>query len=371
MSDVLAESRPGDEILLGFTRAVRAAGLVVTPDRAQAFLTALSHMGTGRSATRCAGHATLCSSPEDRALHDQVFDVYFGCLDTAHRQGASAEVSRQLGLEEPQGHSASGDEATDEVPAVASHMEVLRNRDFAALSQADQVLLRKLFAELEVKAPRRRVARRYPHRRGELDARRTVRASLHAFGEPTPVRFRRRGSKPRRVVLLMDVSGSMAPYAEGVVRLAHRMSQALPGLVDAYTLGTRVTRVTAALLPRDAERALAAVGSAVPDWSGGTRLGDGFRQFLEGWGRGGAARGSILVVFSDGWERGDTTELSELVDRMHRLAHALIWVNPHRGKDGYLPIQQGIVAVLPHIDALVAGHSIGAYGELLELIARS
>ena len=170
-------------------------------------------------------------------------------------------------------------------------------------------------------------------------------------------------------MLLIDVSGSMSSYADALLRLAHRMTQAGP--VETFTIGTRLTHVTRALRGRDAERALVAAGETVPDWSGGTRLGETLRIFLERWGRRGMARGAVVVVFSDGWERGDTALLAEQMAALRRVAHRVVWVNPHRGKTGYEPVQQGVVAALPYCHDFLAGHSLATYAELLEVVGRA
>ena len=172
-------------------------------------------------------------------------------------------------------------------------------------------------------------------------------------------------------MLLVDVSGSMEPYADSLLRLGHRMSQAVPGRVEVFTIGTRLTRVTTGLRLRDPEEALTVAGRTVPDWCGGTRLGESIRAFTLRWGQGGMARGSVVVIASDGWERGDPRLLGEQVARLQRLAHAVIWMNPHRGKVGYLPVQGGIAAVLPHVDHLVPGHSLASFAELLKVVARA
>lgn len=193
---------------------------------------------------------------------------------------------------------------------------------------------------------------------------------LRQHGEPGRISWRQRRTRPRRVVLLIDVSGSMSSYADVLLRLAHRFVMS-GNPVDVFTLGTRLTHITHALRHRDAERALAAAGDVVPDWSGGTRLGEVLRAFLDRWGQRGLARGAVVVVFSDGWERGDCSVLGEQAARLGRLAHRVIWVNPHRGKAGYEPVQGGILAVLPHVDALVAGHSLWTYSELCTEVARA
>ncbi|MFT4083583.1 MAG: VWA domain-containing protein, partial [Nocardioides sp.] len=255
--------------------------------------------------------------------------------------------------------------------AMASTAEVLRHRDVAALDPAERARLAALIGRLRWQHPRRRTPRQRPSRRGRVDAGRTLRASLRRLGEPTEIRHRRRGQRPRRVVLLIDVSGSMGPYADALLRVAHRIvsvpGRAGAGRVEAFTLGTRLTCVTRALRLRDPDRALVAAGETVPDWSGGTRLGETLRAFLNR--HGSLARGAVVVVFSDGWERGDAVLLGEQAARLGRLAHRLVWVNPHRGKDGYQPLQRGVVAVLPSVDDFLAGHSLATYEELMGVVA--
>jgi hypothetical protein len=141
--------------------------------------------------------------------------------------------------------------------------------------------------------------------------------------------------------------------------------------VEVFTLGTRLTHITRALRLRDVERAIVAAGDTVPDWSGGTRLGETLQVFLDRWGQRGTARGAVVVVVSDGWERGDATLLAEQMARLHRLAHRVVWMNPHRGKAGYEPVQGGIVAALPYVDDFVAGHSMATFEELIEVVARA
>ena len=268
--------------------------------------------------------------------------------------------------------ASAGDEGEDQVVrALASANEVLRHRDIAQLSPTERRSLATLFAGLRVEAPRRRSPRRGPSHRGEIDPRRTLREQLKRAGEPGPLSHRRPRTRPRRIVLLVDVSGSMEPYSDSLLRLGHRMSHAVPGRVEVFTIGTRLTRVTTALSFRDPEEALKAAGQSVPDWSGGTRLGESIRAFTTRWGQRGMARGSVVVIASDGWERGDPMLLGEQVARLQRLAHAVVWMNPHRGNAGYLPVQGGIAAVLPHVDQLVAGHSLASFAELLKVVAHA
>jgi uncharacterized protein with von Willebrand factor type A (vWA) domain len=257
---------------------------------------------------------------------------------------------------------------------MASEAEVLQHRDVASLDAAERRRLAAMFVRLSLHPPVRRTARHRRWHRGELDAPRTLRNSLRHLGEPGEIAWRRRGTRPRRVVLLVDVSGSMTSYADALLRLAHRLTRsarASGGTVETFTVGTRLTHVTRALQTPDADRAIVAAGDVVPDWSGGTRLGETLRFFLDRWGQRGMARGAVVVVFSDGWERGDAGLLGEQMERLQRIAHRVVWVNPHRGKAGYEPLQGGVVAALPHCDDFLAGHSLATFAELTEVIARA
>ena len=369
--------RGGDEILLAFARALRAAGVPVTHDRAQGFLAAAALLDVGdERATWVAGRSTLCAGPDDLARYDAVFEAFFNARDGLPRTRPvmpMAAAPSQLPDSDAVGEGDIGEDA-DAVLATASATEVLRHRDVASLSAAEKRRLAAMFATIHPRPPMRRTARHQSWHRGRVDAHRTLRTSLRRMGEPAQISWRRRGIKPRRVVLLVDVSGSMSAYADALLRLAHRLTVALRaqgGVVETFTVGTRLTHLTRAMRLRDPERALVAAGETVPDWSGGTRLGETLRIFADRWGQRGMARGSVVVVFSDGWERGDPAQLAEQMRRLHRVAHRVVWVNPHRGKAGYEAVQQGVLAVLPHVDEFVAGHSLAAYAEVAEVVSRA
>lgn len=367
--------RGADEVFLGFARALRAAGVPVTHDRAQGFLAAAAVLGVDdRRATYLAGRATLCAGPDDLERYDQVFHAFFNARDglPRPRPAQPSAPNACLPLEESTGAGETHDEEV--LRARASETEVLRQRDVSSLSAAEKHRLAGMFATLRPRPPVRRTARHQAWRRGDVDASRTLRASLRRMGEPADIAWRRRGVRPRRVVLLVDVSGSMSGYADALLRLAHRFTQVGReggGVVETFTVGTRLTHLTRAMRVRDPERALVAAGETVPDWSGGTRLGETLRFFLDRWGQRGMARGAVVVVFSDGWERGDPTLLGEQMARLRRVAHRVVWVNPHRGKTGYEPVQQGVVAALPHCDEFLAGHSLATFAELAEVVSRA
>jgi uncharacterized protein with von Willebrand factor type A (vWA) domain len=374
--------RGGDEILLAFARALRAGGVPVTQDRAQEFLAATARLGAeDPNAVRLAGRATLCAGPDDLARFDQVFEAFFNARHGLPRERPVTQQDAdpdQLPLDDADADGL--EQADDVIRAAASANEVLRHRDVASLTAGEKQRLAALFATLRPRPPLRRTARHQRWHRGRVDAHRTLRDSLRRMGEPSDIAWRRRATKARRVVLLVDVSGSMSAYADALLRLAQTLTQGMSNRgmsnrgtsnVETFTIGTRVTHVTRAMRIKDPERALVAAGETVPDWSGGTRLGETLRFFLDRWGQRGMARGAVVVVFSDGWERGDASVLADQMARLRRIAHRVVWVNPHRGKDGYEAVQTGVLAALPFCHDFVAGHSLATYADLVEVLARA
>ena len=357
------------DIVVGFARTLRHAGVPATPDRVQAMIVALDHLDVARPAdVYWAGRLTLCGDPADIARYDVAFAAYFGGGNRpAARPRPTAVRLRAVPVDDVDETASSGDSSA--VATVASRQEVLRHRDVASLSGAERDEVRRLLALLAPRVGRRRTRRYGPAARGAVDLERTVRRMLQQGGEPSRLARRARRRKPRRLVLLADVSGSMEPYADALLRFAHAAVRAAPVNVEVFTLGTRLTRITRELRQRDPDTALKAAGAAIPDWSGGTRLGDALKAFLDQWGQRGVARGAVVVLCSDGWERGDPALLGAQVARLARLAHAVVWVNPHKGKDGYEPVTGGMLAALPHVDHLVAGHSVAALEQLIRVIS--
>ncbi len=247
---------------------------------------------------------------------------------------------------------------------------MLRDKNFAEYSHAEFAEAQRMMAELRLAgAMRRSRRRRRGHRPGRPDLRRTVRLALSSGGEPIRRSWLVPAHQPRRVVLLCDVSGSMEPYARALLRFLHAAVVARgAGRVEAFAVGTRLTRLTRELAWRDPDEALARASRAVADWSGGTRLGAGLKVFNDRYGIRGMARGAVVVVLSDGWDRGDPTALATEMARLRRVAHRVIWVNPLKAAPGYAPLAQGMAAALPHIDQLVPGHSLRALEDLAGLI---
>ncbi|NEK59628.1 VWA domain-containing protein [Geodermatophilus sabuli] len=360
------------DTVLGFARTLRHAGVTASPDRVEAMLAAVGALDVlDATAVYWAGRLTLCAGPDDLERYDAAFAAYFGG-EAPRAARPAAQPDRQLAtsaaLEAGAGTTEDADQPPD-VAGIASADEVLRHRDVAEMSLAERDHLRRLFALLVPTAPMRPSRRRRPSAHGAVHASRTVRNALHDGGEVTRLLHRRARPRPRRVVLLVDVSGSMSPYSDALLRFAHAAVRAHPYATEVFTVGTRLTRVTRELRLRDPDKALAASGGAIPDWSGGTRLGEVLKAFLDRWGQRGMARGAVVVVCSDGWERGGTEVLAEQMARLHRLAHAVVWVNPHKGREGYEPLTGGMQAALPSVDAFVAGHSMAAFEELAGVIS--
>jgi len=354
-------------VLVGFARTLRHAGLEAGAERTQAMLAAVDVLGvTEARGAYWAGRLTLCGEPDDLPIYDAAFAAYFGGR-VARPVPARPAAQRGVGFD-----TEGGDEPGDGHTGLrASPVEVLRQRDIAALSARERAELRRLVALLAPGTAVRRSRRHRPARAGAVDPPRTVRHMLRQAGEPTRLARRVRRNRPRRLVLLLDVSGSMAPYADALLRFGHAAVRRHPTLTEVFTVGTRLTRVTRALRHRDPDAALREAGTAIPDWHGGTRLAESLKAFLDRWGQRGTARAAVVVLCSDGWERGAPEQLAGQVARLSRLAYRLVWVNPHRGKPGYEPLAAGMAAVLPYLDDFVAGHSLATLEELVRVIARA
>jgi uncharacterized protein with von Willebrand factor type A (vWA) domain len=311
------------------------------------------------------------------AVYDRVFDEFW----TGHAEpemSVTALESIALAIEDESADELAADEADDgDGPPVlvvrASAHELLRAKDFAMCSSDELDETHRLLADLRFTRALRRSRRlrpihRHGHTRGaRLDVRTTVRRSLRAGGEPVQLKQRGPSTRPRRLVLLIDVSGSMDPYTRALLRFAHA-AVASGRRVETFALGTRLTRLTRALSSRDPDEAMARASEAVEDWSGGTRLGEGLRTFNDRWGIRGIARGAVIVILSDGWERDDPALLAEQMQRLHRVAHRVVWVNPLKATAGYEPLARGMAAALPHVDNFVEGHSLESLAALAELV---
>ena len=365
-------------IAVAFTRVLRGAGLRVPTSSTHTFAEALCAVGLDdRTGVYWSGRATLARRPEDIEVYDKAFAVFFdhrSATDSLDDDADDISITIAMDDENDDGDGDDGESEPNDDPTIElrfSANEVLRHKDFAQYSSDELDHAHELMASLRLVGSPRSSLRLGPTSRStpRPDIRRTMQAALRAGGEPIERHFRAPTTRLRRLVLLLDVSGSMEPYARALLRFVHA---AVAGRqkVEAFALGTRLTRLTRELNSRDPDVALNAASERVIDWSGGTRLGDGLRQFNDEWGVRGLARNSIVVILSDGWDRGDPDTLAEQMQRLHRVTHRLVWVNPLKVTPGYAPLARGMAAALPHLDAFVEGHSIAAMEELTQVISQ-
>jgi uncharacterized protein with von Willebrand factor type A (vWA) domain len=364
---------------VAFSRLLRGSGLDVPVGSVMTFAEALGAVGVERrGSVYWAGRSTLVRRPEDIQVYDRIFSSFW--LDRPAVQQlppAPQEIVVGLDVDDDEAGADDDEGESTEVPTITvrySAREVLRHKDFAAYTHAEFAEARTLMADLRLAGELRRSRRRRPTKRatGRPDLRRTVRRALRSGGEPVRRAWSAPAERPRRIVLLCDVSGSMEPYARALVRFLHAAVTARgAGRVEAFALGTRLTRITRELSWRDPDAALADAARAVSDWSGGTRLGDGLREFNDRWGCRGMARGAVVVIMSDGWDRGDPGQLGAEMARLQRVSHRVVWVNPLKAAPGYAPLARGMAAALPYVDDFVEGHSLASLEQLAAVVAGS
>jgi uncharacterized protein len=374
------------------SRRLHDAGVPITPGRSLDFAQALTLVRPiSRRRLYWTARAVYVSDPSQVNAFDAVFFSFFGDRgesepdDSDERRTAAAPPDDRKRAERPatdRPESGTGvptsmsrereeeeDPAELEVPlAIASDEELLRSKSFDALDAHELAQLYRLMSRLQLATPPRRTRRYEKGRRGEhIDLRRSLRASLRTGGDPIRLARRHRRVARRRLVMLCDISGSMEPYARAYLQFLTCAAGSGPN-AEAFVFATRLTRLTRALATRSPERAIQRAAAAAPDWSSGTRIGDALREFNNRHGRRGMARGAVVVILSDGWERGDPMLVGREMERLARLAHRIVWVNPRANADAFSVQSGGMRAALPHCDALVSGHSFQALDEVAEAI---
>ena len=359
-----------ERLATGFIHALRTGGIVVPISSSLQFTRALTAVGVGNGDdVYWAGRATLVTRPEDIAMYDAMFLAYF------HRNGTGFKVrfedepeSATLGTDDGEGDG-EGEGSDDEVMALRySTAETLNQKDFAEFTREEMYEAQKVMNKMKLQPAVRSSRRRIPALGGDRnDLRRTVRAAMKTGGEPLQLSRTTTGTRTRRLILLLDVSGSMEAYARVLIRFAHAAVVGR-GRVEVFGLGTRLTRMTRQLDSHDVDEAVAAATEEVADWSGGTRLGEGLREFNDRWGVRGMARGAIVVILSDGWDRGEPEEMSAQMERLSRAAHRVVWVNPLKVTPGYEPIARGMAAAMPYIDTFLEGHCLDSLTALSDAV---
>lgn len=364
-----------DRLAVIFARRLRAEGMTVPTGSVALFVEALNAVDPlDGDNVYWAARVVLVKRPEDIDAFDRSF-ASFWLGRPGNSPPAAVAVEERAGVGCPE---RTADTLTAEPPSAAtavlrySPVEVLRSKDFGDYTAADFAEAQQLMARLRATASMRRSRRRRParwRRDHAPDIRATVRRALRTGGEPIRRAWYAPSLQPRRLVLLCDVSGSMDLYSRALLRFMH-VAVAGRRRVEAFAMGTRLTRLTRELSSRDPDQALKRAGVAVADWSGGTRLGDSLRAYNDGWGMRGMSRGAVVVILSDGWERGDPTVIADQMARLSRVAYRVVWVNPLKASPGYAPLARGMAAALPYIDELVDGHNLNALEELVEIVSR-
>jgi len=383
-----------------FGREVRDAGIPSTPDRSVRFARALALAPPdGRDALYWTARTIFVSSREQIAVFDAIFARTFdGLVDPASARGDAGappvgQTTRPAPPDAgappvPPADSATPTPAPAQAPAAplredeanegperelsvaaASAYERLADRDFAELDAQELAAVRRMMAALALATPTRLARRSRRDRHGDrLDLRATLRASRRTGGDPARQVRRRRRRVPRRLVVLCDISGSMEAYSRAFLQFLHSATAGADA--EAFVFATRLTRLTRALRGRNPDLALARAAAAAPDWAGGTRIGEALARFNDRYGRRGMAHGAVIVILSDGWERGDPDLLAREMERLRRLAHRIIWVNPRKAAPGFEPLAGGMAAALPSCDAFVAGNSLRALAAVADAIAQ-
>lgn len=373
-----APTPPIKRLAVGFSRVLRHAGLRVPASATINFTQALGAVGISeRSGLYWAGRATLVNKPEDIDIYDQAFLAYWDqrdgvgfLIETPPDDSATLALDSDEEDDTPNDDDEDAEQPEDLISLRFSRLEVLGEKDFADCTAEELAELSVLLGRLRFTTHQRQ-SLRYKRVKGagdRADLRRTVQVALKHQGEPIHRSFKSPATKPRALTLILDVSGSMETYARALIRFCHAAVMAR-NRVEVFALGTRLTRITRQLSNHDPDAAIAAATPEVADWSGGTRLGDAIEEFNREWGIKGMARGGVVVILSDGWDRGEPELLAEQMERLHRVTHELVWVNPLKASPGYAPLAAGMAAAYPHLDKFVSGHSYNSLADLATLLA--
>jgi uncharacterized protein len=371
-----ADRSPLVSLLAGFCRELRPAGLAVGSGDVLAYCSAVRSLDPSDLVDLYwAGRSTLVTRRESIPVYDEVFRRYFlGGADPVREMltlKAQVTAEAQAVLEVPATDPPAGgrEEEQATLGLMASGAEALRHKSFAACTPEELAAVRRIMARIRLTPPKRRTrrARSAPSGRSP-DLRRTVRESLRMHGEPAELFWRRRRVRLRPLILILDVSGSMADYSRNLLQFAYSAKRAADR-VEVFCFGTRLTRVTRALDHRRPDDALELAARTVFDWEGGTRIGASLDAFVREWGRRGLCRGGIVVICSDGLDRGDPEVLATAMERLARLSHRVVWMNPHKGDDqNFRPSTLGMMIAAPHVDLTLSGHDLSSLEEFAAVL---
>ena len=356
--------------LVGFARRLRGAGVALGTGDVLTYCAAVEPLDpTDLVDLYWAGRAVLVTTHDQIPVYDRVFRAYY--LAEADDEDepvpfslqAKEDARTELQLPESQ-PGEERDEREVRLGLVASDVATLKGKSFAACTPDEMVALRRIMRTVRLTPPKRRSRRRRAAHDGRSpDPRRTVRASMRTLGEPTELWWRRRRTRLRPLVLILDVSGSMTDYSRSLLQFAYSAQRAA-SRVEVFCFGTRLTRITRELEHRRPDEALSRAAEAVVDWDGGTRIGESLAVFVRDWGSRGMSRGAIVVICSDGLDRGDPAVLDKSLERLGRLCHRIVWLNPHKtGGSAFRPSTLGMMVAAPHVDLLLSGHDLASLEE--------
>jgi len=355
-------------LLTAFGRELRAAGIAVGTDSVMDYCTAVAELDPSDVLdVYWAGRGTLVSRRDQIAVYDRVFRAFFldeaidDPTDPRVRMRSSPNASATLELPDPESGRPGTVEVDTQLGLVASPVEVSRTKAFAACTPEELAAMRRLMARIRLVPPTRRTRRSMRSPDGErIDLRRMARDSIRRHGEADELRFTTRRRRLRPLILILDVSGSMSDHARNLLQFAHATRRAA-GRVEVFCFGTRLTRITRELDRRRPDDALERAAASVSDWDGGTRIGDAIDRFVRDWGRRGLSRGAVVVICSDGLDRGDPAALAGAMERLARVCHRVVWMNPHLGDHpDARPTSLGMIVAEPHIDLLMSGHDLAS-----------
>ena len=364
-------------VLVGFARALRKEGLVIGSGQVVTFCEGTSFMDPGDLIDiYWAGRASLLTRHIDIPMYEKVFQQYFmGKRELMIRIHADAQKGEETSFDGLETEQEEQDERKKEEPPQglqASTMEILRRKRFAELTPDELAALRRLMHRFRLVAPKRKTRRLHGAPQGRYhDLRKTIRRALRTQGDLVEQHWKTRRVKPRRLVLILDISGSMTDYSRALLQFAYSASKGINQKVEVFCFGTRLTRITDALKKRNPDEAIAEASKAVMDWEGGTKIGQSLDQFVKQWGRRGLCRGAIVVICSDGLERGDPAVLDLSMERLRRLSHKIVWMNPLKGDDpDYEPVSVGMMCAMPYVDELLSGHDLKSLEELASILPK-
>lgn len=364
--------------LVGFARELRDAGLPVGSGEVLTFCAAMSPLDpTDLMDLYWGGRTTLVTRHDQIPVYDRVFRRYF--LSRGEEEptpekpfSVKSRAQAQATLEVPQTEDEGEDRREEQetrLGLVASDAAALRTKSFAACTPEELAAVRRIIKTIALTPPRRRTRRTTPAKAGrKLDVRRAARETMRAHGEPSELFWRHRLLRLRPLTLILDISGSMADYSRNLLQFAYSTTRT-GAKVEVFCFGTRLTRITRELRRRRLDDALERTADTVLDWEGGTRIGESLTAFVRDWGRRGACRGGIVVICSDGLDRGDPAVLDAALDRLTRLCHRVVWLNPHKGNTvDFQPSTLGMMVAAPHIDVLMSGHDLRSLEEFAALL---